>query len=65
METGSSTPRYSGVVELTDEQLDQVAGGGGHPPIWGVSVRNAVIRTPNGGPAPDPDGSKAGVTGNN
>jgi hypothetical protein len=72
METGSSTPRYSGLIELADEQLEPVVGGGGKPGIatGGSTAGLALSATfpnggPGGGPAPDPDGGKGGISGTN
>jgi hypothetical protein len=44
-----------GLIELTDEQLDQVAGGGGA--LGGVLIGS-------GAGSPMPDGRKSGITGN-
>jgi hypothetical protein len=72
MDTGPSTQRYSGLIGLSDTELDQIAGGGGKPPIgtgnpWPTLAIQATF--PIGGsatgPMPEPEGSKPGVVGNN
>jgi hypothetical protein len=65
---GSTTAMTRGLLELTEAQLEQVAGGGGHPNVGtGGTIAGALssmTNGPNGGPAPHPDGSKGGVAGN-
>jgi hypothetical protein len=69
MENGSSTQRYSGVVELTGTELDQVAGGGKPGAGTGGSTAGFAITATfpisgsGGGATPDPDGGKGGISG--
>jgi len=64
----SATAMDSGLAELTDAQLEQVAGGGGKPGIASggttAGTLSPVINAAPGTPLPDPDGSKGGVAGN-
>ena len=55
-QAGSAPSIGNGTVELADEQLEHVAGGGGA--LGGVI--GSVMRSP----IPDPDGGKGGVVGN-
>jgi hypothetical protein len=63
---GSTTVMTRGLLELTEAQLEQVAGGGGHTNVGTggtTSGLSSMTNGPNGGPAPHPDGGKGGLAG--